>query len=134
MFGGHHDAKTRLNDTWFFNVKELEWSRVGGEKDNVANAASTIGAPAPRANSSACIYNNKVYLYGGHGGLGYTRSSFNDLYSFDLETEQWEKIIPQNNCPEGRGGHSVFASDDKIYIYGGWNQEMQFNSIWIFNL
>jgi hypothetical protein len=25
MFGGHHDPKTRLNDTWFFNVKELEW-------------------------------------------------------------------------------------------------------------
>jgi hypothetical protein len=25
MFGGHHNPKTRLNDTWFFNHKELEW-------------------------------------------------------------------------------------------------------------
>jgi hypothetical protein len=37
MFGGHHDPKTRLNDTWFFNVKELEWHQVGDDKDNKTN-------------------------------------------------------------------------------------------------
>jgi dynein heavy chain len=28
----------------------------------------------------------------------------------------------------------VFAFDDKVYIYGGWNSEMQFNNVMIFNL
>jgi N-acetylneuraminic acid mutarotase len=56
------------------------------------------------------------------------------MYTFDLESEQWDKIVPNNNPPEGRGGHSVFASEDKVYIYGGWNSEQQFNSVWIFNL
>jgi len=66
---------------------------------------------------------NKIYLFGGHGGLNYARTAFNDLFTFDLETEIWEKIVPSNNSPDGRGGHSVFASDEKIYIYGGWNSE-----------
>ena len=62
VFGGHHDPKTRLNDTWFFNVKDMEWVRVGAEKDNLTNAASAIGAPAPRANSAAIVLENKVYI------------------------------------------------------------------------
>jgi dynein heavy chain len=51
-----------------------------------------------------------------------------------LETETWEKIVPVNNPPEARGGHSVFASEGKVYIYGGWNNEMQFNKVEVFDL
>jgi len=123
-----------MNDTWFLSVKEFEWIQVGGEKDNHDNKESSVGAPAPRANSSACIYNNKVYLFGGHGGLNYARIAFSDLYTFDLETEVWEKLQYNNNAPEGRGGHSIFASDEKIYIYGGWNSEQQYNNVLMFNL
>lgn len=115
-------------------MKELEWQRVGNEKDNKTNQDSTIGAPAPRANSSGCIYNGKIYLFGGHGGLNYSRIAFNDLYAFDLETETWEKILPNNNPPDGRGGHSVFASNEKVYVYGGWNSEQQYTNIMVFDL
>ena len=123
-FGGHHSPTCRLNDTWFFEVKTGAWRRVGNEKDNTDNLESAIGAPAPRANSSAVVYEGKVYIFGGHGGLSYSRTAFNDLYCFDLETEIWEKIVPNNNPPEGRGGHSTFASEGKIFVYGGWNSEM----------
>jgi dynein heavy chain, axonemal len=123
-FGGHHSPTCRLNDTWFFEVKTGAWRRVGNEKDNTENLESTIGAPSPRANSSAVVYENKVYVFGGHGGLSFSRVAFNDLYCFDLETETWEKIVPNNNPPEGRGGHSTFASEGKIFVYGGWNSEM----------
>jgi len=43
-------------------------------------------------------------------------------------------LNPVNNPPDGRGGHSVFAADEKIYIYGGWNNEQQYNNIWIYDL
>jgi dynein heavy chain len=134
MFGGHHDPKTRLNDTWFFNIKEMEWRRVGSEKNNTENLASTIGAPSPRANTGAIILNDKVYLFGGHGGLNYSRIALKDLYCFDLKEEVWEEIHPANAGPDGRGGHSVFAAGEKIYIYGGWNNEMMFNNIWFYDL
>jgi len=135
IFGGHNSPKTRLNDTWVLTVKDFEWARVGGDKDNLTNQDSSIGAPAPRANTSATLYDNKIYLFGGHGGINYARTSFNDLYCFDLETETWELIVPaSSHKPEPRGGHSVFASDQKVYIYGGWNNEMQFNKVEVFDL
>jgi len=56
------------------------------------------------------------------------------LHTFDLETDTWDKLTPTNNAPDGRGGHSVFASDGKIYIYGGWNSEMQYNNVLIYDL
>jgi hypothetical protein len=40
----------------------MEWVRVGAEKDNITNAASKIGAPAPRANAAGINYENKIYL------------------------------------------------------------------------
>jgi N-acetylneuraminic acid mutarotase len=121
LFGGHHSPQCRLNDTWFLNCKDYEWQRVGKDPDNYTNAPSTIGAPEPRANAGACLDNGKIYLFGGHGGLSYARVSFNDLYTFDLETDTWEKLVPSNAAPDGRGGHSLFVSNDKVYIYGGWN-------------
>lgn len=134
VFGGHHSPQARLNDTWFYEVKTNVWRRVGNEKDNTENLESTIGAPMPRANSSAVVYRDKVYIFGGHGGINFSRKAFDDLYAFDLQSETWEKIVPSNSPPEGRGGHSTFASDGKIYVYGGWNSEMQFNNVMQFDL
>jgi len=50
------------------------------------NAESKIGAPDPRANMSCTYHKGKVYIFGGHGGSGYRRTSFNDMYSYDVET------------------------------------------------
>ena len=133
-FGGHHSPSSRLNDTWYFVVKEMGWQRVGADPDQTTNQESSIGAPAPRANTAACLYEDKIYLFGGHGGHNFLRTAFNDLYTFDLETDTWAKLEYKNNAPEGRGGHSIFASDEKIFIYGGWNSEMQFTNIFIFDL
>jgi dynein heavy chain len=136
VFGGHQGPNSRLNDTWFLDVKgpEFEWNKAGDEKVSTSNQESKGGAPHPRANSGACLYQNKVYLFGGHGGLNYARIAYNDLYAFDLETETWSKVVPKNASPDGRGGHSVFASDNRIYVYGGWNSEQQYNNVVMFDL
>jgi dynein heavy chain len=134
IYGGHHNPQARLNDTWFLNVKDFEWVRVGADKASLNNGESSIGAPPPRANAGACLHENKIYVFGGHGGLSYQRIAFNDLHAFDLETETWEKIVPVNSPPEGRGGHSCFANNNKIYVYGGWNTEMQYDNITLFDL
>lgn len=134
VFGGHHDAKTRLNDSWYYDRSTQEWERIHDEKDNLTNQESTVGAPHPRANMGACIYDGKVWIFGGHGGLQYQRTSFNDLFAFDLATNNWEKINYNNAAPDGRGGHSLFAYNNKLYVYGGWNAEMQFNNVVEFDL
>ena len=40
----------------------------------------------------------------------------------------------ENAAPEGRGGHSLFANENKLYVYGGWNSEMQYNNLCVFDL
>lgn len=84
----------------------------------------------------ATLFENKVWIFGGHGGLSYSRTSFNDLYTFDLATKTWEQIEYAANSPvpDGRGGHSLFAFEGRLFVYGGWNSEMQFNNVWEFHI
>ena len=51
-------------------------------------------APPPRANAGSCLYQGKIYIYGGHGGLNYSRIAFSDIHCFDIETETWTKFEP----------------------------------------
>jgi len=32
MFGGHHNAQSRLNDTWFLDPQTFEWRQAKGEE------------------------------------------------------------------------------------------------------
>jgi dynein heavy chain len=137
VFGGHHTPTVRLNDTWMLNTKEYVWTRAKGDKATEENKESAIGAPPPRANAGSCVYKNKIYVYGGHGGLNYQRVCLDDIYTYDLETEQWEQIevnIGLQLPPPGRGGHTIFISEEKLYAYGGWNHESVYNKIEMFDL
>ena len=142
VFGGHASPTVRLNDCWFLkmpnaNNPEVFWHRVEGDTDVPPNEQSTINAPPPRANMGATYANNKIYIYGGHGGLNYARTAFADIFSFDLETHTWHQYEPVAQAqppPVGRGGNSIFVVDNKLYSYGGWNSESQFTNLIVFDL
>lgn len=78
----------------------------------------------------------KVYIFGGHGGTNYQRVSFNDLYTLDVETFEWEKKSPEGNAPEARGGHvaAQLAQQDKMVVFGGWNFQSQFGNMMIYDI
>ena len=142
VFGGHASPTQRLNDCWILTIPnannpEVVWERITGDRDVPANEHSCIGAPPPRANCGSAIYEGKVYIYGGHGGLNYARTAFSDIHSFDLETQQWHQYEPVQQAqppPVGRGGNSIFVMDNKMYSYGGWNSETQFTNLIVFDL
>ena len=71
----------------------MVWSQPPNQKSGhiPKNTESKIGAPEPRANHSSVFLKNlnKVLIFGGHGGLGYSRRSFNDLYELDCENYEW---------------------------------------------
>ena len=68
---------------------DLDFEFSEEEADNTDNAASIIGAPEPRANMGSILYEGKIYIQGGHGGLGFARRAFNDIYMFDPEEMRW---------------------------------------------
>jgi len=94
VFGGHASPTRRLNDCWWLKVQDMSWSRVKGDVDVDENQESAIGAPPPRANMGACCVEDKVYIYGGHGGLSYARKAFQDIFCFDMASQTWEEFIP----------------------------------------
>jgi dynein heavy chain len=73
---------------------------------------------------SVNLFKDKVFIFGGHGGVGYQRTSYNDIYFYDCETSEWTKVEYQGGAPpEPRGGHSSLELTDKdaLIVYGGWS-------------
>jgi dynein heavy chain len=98
VFGGYYDNKSRLNDVVYLRISqssEYKWERPPKHPpvtDPPKNEKSPIGAPEPRADASCCLLGNKVYIFGGYGGINYQRKNFNDLYSYDYTENVWAKI------------------------------------------
>lgn len=81
VFGGLYSSTQRFNDVHILKCipgsKKFTWSQPPNQKllrdKEPKNTESKIGAPAPRANHTATYVPtlNKVFIIGGHGGVGY---------------------------------------------------------------
>jgi dynein heavy chain len=58
-------------------------------------------------------YKNKLVIFGGHGGIDYQSTAFNDIYQLNLDTFEWHKPKPKGNPPEPRGGHVATVMTQK---------------------
>ena len=47
----------------------------------------------------------------------------NDLYSFDIFTNQWDKMISQGDIPSPRSGARGVAHNDCLYFFGGYSKQ-----------
>jgi len=55
---------------------------------------------------------------------------FRDVYTLDLKTLRWDKFEDAKTFDTGRYEHACFQAEDrKIYIFGGADQEKNFNDI-----
>ncbi|CAK8988142.1 Dynein alpha chain [Durusdinium trenchii] len=90
--------------------------------------------PAPRGNHSTCLYENTIILFGGHGGFGYQRKAFNDVWALNLDSFRWTELLCHGNPPAPRSGHCAFQKDGFVYIFGGWNGESQFNDLFMLDV
>lgn len=106
-------------------------------KKEPKNTESKIGAPSPRANHTATFVptQNKVYIIGGHGGVGYARRAFSDVHTYDVETHEWKKEDIVGMSIKERGGHTacLLPNSERIFVYGGWNSSTQFENFFIYD-
>ncbi|CAG9318579.1 unnamed protein product [Blepharisma stoltei] len=103
VFGGYYQLDSEYNDLWVFNVTTSLWRRL---------AAADDVYPASRYNggSFADLSANILYVFGGMTESGL----LNDLWSFQMESCMWNKIITSGDIPYPR---SRFAYTS--YISGG---------------
>lgn len=79
--------------------------------------------PIPVANHTSAVYENKMYLFGGGGGMCENL----DLYQLDLDSYRWTLLKPQpkgnnkENLPITRDEHTCIVHEDSMVIFGGFN-------------
>jgi N-acetylneuraminic acid mutarotase len=70
--------------------------------------------PEPRTEFSAVLLDNKIYVIGGSGEKGITKT----VYVYDPRTDQWATVAP---LPEARDHMGASSYDGKLYVVGGFN-------------
>jgi len=76
IFGGF-ERGVRQNTVICMDFDTLEWSEC---------QTSSKKCPPPRAGHSACIYNGRMYVF---GGKDEDNGKLKDLWSFDLTNFTW---------------------------------------------
>ncbi|CAA9988254.1 dynein heavy chain, putative [Plasmodium knowlesi strain H] len=121
-------------------VQEVEAvEEAADQATDVAEDDSAEGKnPLSVKNNKIVLKNANAYeyfsliLFGGYGG--YDRSSFNDLYEYDILRNQWILRTCKGSTPSNRYGHVSFINENNLFILGGTNSEISFNDMYACNL
>lgn len=108
IFGGRNDKNGACNKLFCFDPSTKKWHRpkVSGSP------------PGARDGHSACIINNRMYIFGGYEE-GVQKFS-NEVFSLMLSTMTWSLIKVRGGKPaRWRDFHSATGIGDKMYIFGG---------------
>ena len=124
LFGGYN-GNSWLNDLWMFDIETKRWSCIQESSDNNNNggagdAASLIagsGGPSRRFGYVSVVHDNKFVLFGGFDGTRW----LNDMFEFDLGTNQWKTVRASGALPSVRSCPAWAKDDTHVYIHGGYD-------------
>ena len=107
VHGGYvHSVCKLTNDIHTLNTGTMVWSAINAR-----------GPPAPRTSRhSATILGEKMFVFGGVGMGGGGKVLYHGIRVFDTTTNLWSE--PSVQTPKNRWGHSAFAYDGELHIFG----------------
>ena len=114
-----------INYLYQFSITSQNWTQIG----DLADISVAYGV---RYCHAFFYYNNNLYIFGGKSGA---TTFLNDLYKFDLNTQQWD-VMESGATPRYM---PVFAALDNYglivglgYRYDGTNH-IYLNDLWIYD-
>ncbi len=165
MGGNGFDAngnRLDLNDLWQYNPATNNWTWLKGS--NVGNQPSVYNSqivqpqfvmPGSRTYAVGWTANNKLYYMGGIGLDAVLSGYLNDLWQYDLVSNNWTWIkgsnirdqqgvygsigLPAiNNTPGGRYGAVAIENNGKFFLLGGTGKDGnntfgRMNDLWRFD-
>ena len=131
IFGGFEDSFQRFSqETYSFNFVTRTWQRL----------YTTGELPQHRDFHTACVLNHNMYIFGGRSdemGQFHSNSDIycSKIYSLNLKTHVWTQIKTTGNGPCGRRSHSVWAMNNYMYLFGGYDskKKIHFDDLYEFN-
>jgi len=129
VFGGLSGVP--FNDTWAFDVGAARW-------ENLHDGEGT--APEARTEHSAVydVDGERVVVFGGWSA-GPPLETFNDVWAFDLTSDQWAQLHDgSGTAPAARGEHTAIydPAAGRIVVFGGRLRTKQdlVHDTWAFDL
>lgn len=93
--------------------------------------------PSPRSSASISYYNHALYIFGGAEEIDNIEfTTDNQLYRFDMYTQEWSIIEILGDKPPGMHLHCTIVYDGYLYVVYGFSIEGSMNipDIWRINL
>ena len=103
VIGGVTSSGTKLSVNEAFNPSTETWQ-------------IKASLPSPTRGMGSCVYNNKIYIFGGYNNRG----SSDKVFVYDPSTDYWSEKKPM---PTPRRYLSCALLNDKVYCMGGWNNK-----------
>ncbi|XP_010484924.1 PREDICTED: nitrile-specifier protein 5-like [Camelina sativa] len=100
---------------------ENKWVKVGQKG----------AGPGPRSSHAMTVVGNKVYCFGGE--LKPTIHIDNDLYVFDLQSQEWSIAPATGEAPFPCFGVSMVTIGTTIYVYGGRDDQRKYNGLYSYD-
>ncbi|CAH0722974.1 unnamed protein product, partial [Brenthis ino] len=117
VFGGEFTSPTETQfhhykDLWCFSLAEKKWEKVVAPN-----------GPSPRSGHRMVLLGRKLFVFGGYCDDGRECRYFDDLYTFCLDTRQWDKLVVSGRGPCARSACVMLpAGNDSLVIYGGFSR------------
>jgi len=102
----------QITNTLFeFNFEERTWRKIS------SHDLMRGSIPTRRYGHTMVHHDRFLYVFGGAADTALP----NDLYSFDLDSQVWNLVIPapDSQCPSGRLFHAAAVINDFMWIFGG---------------
>lgn len=108
-FGDFFSDFVALDDFWSFDPARWSWTQL-----------PTMGGPGGRSGATLWLYDGKLHLFGGIDSYFQTH---NDLWTYDLATEQWQVLIADGESASPPARHEALSGaelrDGVLTLYGG---------------
>eukprot|EP00033_Pygsuia_biforma_P001655 GCRY01001857.1.p1 GENE.GCRY01001857.1~~GCRY01001857.1.p1 ORF type:complete len:337 (-),score=36.54 GCRY01001857.1:24-1034(-) len=123
-----------FEDVCKINLKTFECTVVKAQGD----------IPSPRDKVACALCRGKLTFFGGFGPTQSEASDdedpafsfkwFNDLFVFDFDKCTFQELHPLGEAPTPRAAHAASVCENKLYIFGGRDQETRQGDLHALNL
>uniref|UniRef100_A0AC35U208 Kelch motif family protein n=1 Tax=Rhabditophanes sp. KR3021 TaxID=114890 RepID=A0AC35U208_9BILA len=83
------------------------------------NSTQQYPVPFNRYGHTVVEYKDKIYLWGGRNDV---MLSSDVLHEYDPANNEWKVIRVSGRCPPARDGHTAVVWDDKMVVFGGFEE------------
>lgn len=86
--------------------------------------------PTPRGGHSMTQVGRLLYVF---GGCDVIMQCYNDLHTYNTDTQVWSRIDYDGDPPSARGGHTATLLGTRLIIFGGSARGQEYNDLYEYN-